>query len=293
MAVHTSLADYTAAVDAARARDASPLQDGDITTWDQTRQLLIDIVQTLFSDGIIGHSQIDDESVGVDQLIDSGPANVLPVLVAVLEGARDNNRLRYSALRDAPPIPNTETIQDIVGAMFTGGNHGGLNIAYDDPDGEINITLTGGGGNADGVINGMDWNPTTQTLTVSRSVGADISVVLTGTVGTGGTTPPSTHQRYGAYGADQTFTVADYTGGVSSMNNSMTISGATGADQYVGFWSAMPLTTIDPNNSGFGLNNIIDEFTRTRLIINSVNGYQYVSNGTYRVGLINTTWTLS
>lgn len=39
-----------------------------------------------------------------------------------------------------------EEIQDVVGAMFTGGTHTGVNINYDDAGGVINVIVTGGGG---------------------------------------------------------------------------------------------------------------------------------------------------
>lgn len=114
---------------------------------------------------------------------------------------------------------------------------------------------------------------------------------------TGSTTPPvSMHQRYGVYGADSTFTVADLTGGVSSMTDSLTLSGATGR-QWVAFWSAQQLTTIVPVGrlSGLGLQNLLNRFTETRLQVpaGGTNGYLYVSTTDFPAGAINGEWTLS
>lgn len=41
-------------------------------------------------------------------------------------------------------VPTTEAIQDTVAAMFTGGTHNGISFAYDDTDGFIDATVTGG-----------------------------------------------------------------------------------------------------------------------------------------------------
>ena len=47
---------------------------------------------------------------------------------------------------DTGAIPTTETIQDIVAAMFQTGTHSGLAFEYDDPSGKLNVTATCGGG---------------------------------------------------------------------------------------------------------------------------------------------------
>ena len=112
----------------------------------------------------------------------------------------------------------------------------------------------------------------------------------------GTSTPPvSTHQRYGAYGADTTFVATDFTGagGVGSTNNSLTLAGAT-ARVYVAFWSAMALTTINPDGRlAFGGNNLFSRFTASRLTIGGDNGYLYVSSSTFPAGVVNGAWTLS
>lgn len=38
-----------------------------------------------------------------------------------------------------------EWVQDLIAAMFTGGTHSGVTVAYDDPGGFVNLTATGGG----------------------------------------------------------------------------------------------------------------------------------------------------
>ena len=109
----------------------------------------------------------------------------------------------------------------------------------------------------------------------------------------GGTTPPvSTHQRYLAYGSDATFSVSDLTSGVSSTNNSMVVTGASGR-QYVAIWSAMALTFVS-NPTIFNNANLLDsQFdTATRLTISSVNGYLYVTTNSFPDGAINQTWTV-
>lgn len=250
------------------------------------------ITEAKLADDAVTHEKIADESVGADQLIDSGPNNILAVVRSVLEAATGNNQLPYSALRDTPTIQTADdvvtAIRTAVAAMISGGTQSGITVTYQS-DNTIDYSVSGGG-TADGVLDSAAWDESNQTLTLGRSVGNDITVVLSGTVG-GGSTPVSTHQRYGAYGTDQTFTVADFTGGVSSTTNMLTLSGATG-DNYPAFWSAMQLTRIDPGNLAFGEDNAINTFTESRLIINSVNGYQYISNSARPAGLINTTWTL-
>ena len=109
----------------------------------------------------------------------------------------------------------------------------------------------------------------------------------------GATTPTlSTHQRYGAYGADATFTASDFTSGTGSTTNTMTLSGSTDRE-YVAFWSAQQLTRIDATGrAAFGSTNQFNRFDETRLTISSVNGYQYVSDAAFPAGYINGLWTL-
>ena len=150
-------------------------------------------------------------------------------------------------------IRSDATIQDLVGDMVDGGTETGISVTY---------------------------NATTKKFSFVVS---------------GGTTPPpaiSTHQRYGAYGADSTFVVADFTGGTGATTNTMTLSGVTGT-QYVAFWSAEQLSRIDATGrTAFGDTNQIDRFTQTRLTISSVNGYQYVSDSAFPAAYINGAWTL-
>ena len=135
--------------------------------------------------------------------------------------------------------------------------------------------------------------------------GTDISVTLN-TAGnyviayTGTGTTPSTHQRYGAYqeytGSPTAFTESDFTGGVSSTSESITLSGATDASNRlfaVAFWSAEQLTFITSGNTVPTGQNIISDFgTFTRLTINSVNGYVYTDSGLLSAEQINTEWTV-
>ena len=55
---------------------------------------------------------------------------------------------------------NTEQIQDIVAAMFTGGTHNGITFAYDDTDGFIDATVTGTTppASADGAVSAFSIN---------------------------------------------------------------------------------------------------------------------------------------
>ena len=132
-----------------------------------------------------------------------------------------------------------------------------------------------------------------QVITLTRRDGMN---PITITIPSGGSAPPvSTHQRYGAYGSDSTFVATDFTGagGVGSTNNSLTLAGAT-VRSYVAFWSAMALTTINPDGRlAFGGNNLFSRFTGSRLTIGADNGYLYVSNSTFPTGVINGAWTLS
>ena len=50
MTIRANIAALTAAIDAAVARDASPLQSGDIMSWDPIRQLLLDMADTYYDD---------------------------------------------------------------------------------------------------------------------------------------------------------------------------------------------------------------------------------------------------
>ena len=125
-----------------------------------------------------------------------------------------------------------------------------------------------------------------------------LKVWMSTAVSTGSTTPPppaiSTHQRYGAYGADATFVATDFTGagGVGATTNTLTISGATGS-QYVAFWSAEALTRIDATGrAAFGSTNQFNRFIASRLTISSTNGYLYVSDAAFRAAAVNGLWTL-
>ena len=83
MTVRADLAALTAAIDAAVARDASPLQSGDIMTWDPIRQLLLDMAETYYDAGVmrgvvladdvitsamIGDDTIETANIGDDQI---------------------------------------------------------------------------------------------------------------------------------------------------------------------------------------------------------------------------------
>ena len=155
------------------------------------------------------------------------------------------------------------------------------------PTGRIPETNAG----AESVIGG---SITGQVITLTRRDGQNPITITIPTTGTS-TPPVSTHQRYGAYGADTTFVATDFTGagGVGSTNNSLTLAGAT-ARVYVAFWSAMALTTINPDGRlAFGGNNLFSRFTASRLTIGGDNGYLYVSSSTFPAGVVNGAWTLS
>ena len=73
-------------------------------------------------------------------------------LTGIAAGAEVNVQSDWNAtsgdsfIQNKPTIPNTEAIQDIVGAMVTGGTETGINVTYDDPNGRLNFVVTASGG---------------------------------------------------------------------------------------------------------------------------------------------------
>ena len=160
-----------------------------------------------------------------------------------------------SAYALATAVRTDAQIETVVGGMVDGGTETGISVTFNQTTRKLNFIVSGG------------------------------------------TTPPpaiSTHQRYGAYGADATFVATDFTGagGVGVTTNTLTISGATGS-QYVAFWSAEALTRIDATGrAAFGSTNQFNRFDASRLTISSTNGYLYVSDAAFPAGYINGLWTL-
>ena len=58
------------------------------------------------------------------------------------------NRITIDAVGGGGSGPTREQVEDWVAQMFTGGTHTGISYAYDDANGEMDSTVTGGGGNA-------------------------------------------------------------------------------------------------------------------------------------------------
>lgn len=76
--------------------------------------------------------------VEADNISFLGNTTGFPYLVAVVQ------RGEFRDLAHFADIQTTEQIQDIVAAMFTGGTHNGISFSYDDADGFIDATVTGG-----------------------------------------------------------------------------------------------------------------------------------------------------
>lgn len=83
---------------------------------------------------------------------------------------------------------NSEDVQDIAGAMFTGGTHSGISFSYNDGNGTINATVTGGGGGGSGTVtsvsvasaNGFAGTVSNPTTTPSITLSTSVSGVLKG-----------------------------------------------------------------------------------------------------------------
>ncbi len=85
-----------------------------------------------------------------------------------LVGSVQRGEFRDLAFSSA--VPTTESIQDIVAAMFTGGTHNGISFAYDDTDGFIDATVTGGVPQPGASITGFSIN-----LPATVDIGTDIN----------------------------------------------------------------------------------------------------------------------
>lgn len=59
----------------------------------------------------------------------------------LLQGQNGAYYLAYGNLTDTPSIPNTESIQDIVGAMFSGNTETRITATYQDGDGTIDLVV--------------------------------------------------------------------------------------------------------------------------------------------------------
>ena len=143
---------------------------------------------------------------------------------------------------------------------------------------------------ADGdIIVVLDVSTTTGQDGGRRLTLSELATYINGHSSNSGTPPVSSHQRYGAYGADATFSAADMQAGVGSTNNDLALTGATGS-QFLAFWSAQALTFIS-NPAIFENTNLISTtFTQSRLTIGATNGYLYVSSTALSAGAINQTW---
>ena len=335
MTIRNTVAAHRTAIDGAIARDASPVQDGDITTWDPIRTILLDIVESFLDRATMQ---------GVALPVADATGALLKARLEALAGA---NRLQASAVQGIPPayVLTSDGLWDALGPLTGAGFErtrlgstslsGNANIWHDTG---MSIPATGWGRvvftvgvlryyrivdysvlrglTANSIAGAVNTAVGAYRITLGSKVaylgrtsgnnllyGSETRVTESVTVdtlgvGTGASPPPavSTHQRYGAYGADATFTRADLTGGVSDTTGTLTLSGATGR-QYVAFWSAEQLTTIIPVGrlSGLGLSNLLPRFTESRLTIPSggTNGYLYVSTTDFPAEAINGAWTLT
>ncbi|CAA0103631.1 hypothetical protein [Zhongshania aliphaticivorans] len=62
-----------------------------------------------------------------------------------LDGEHGAYYLAYSNFTGTPTIPDTESIQDIIGGMVSGNTETGITVTYEDSDGTLDFILTDGG----------------------------------------------------------------------------------------------------------------------------------------------------
>ena len=151
-----------------------------------------------------------------------------------------------------------DAIQAEVARMLTGNTETGISVVYQPSDNTIDFLVSSGG----------------QT-----------------------TPPPSTHQRYFYWSTSATTpTEAQIKNGVGSTAEETVINTATGTNRQVFhfyIWSAEQLTTIN-NSRGLPGQNLLSQFTETRLSVDSVNGYLYAEElfpGSIGTASAPVTWT--
>ena len=199
-----------------------------------------------------------------------GPSNIQPVPALDILGRQgDTVRLAFQS-----ELRTLEQLQDAVAAMFTGGTHNGISFAYDDTDGFIDATVTGGvpqpgpsitnfSINIPATVNtGTDLNNarTVQFTTVNTSQIASMELVVTTGTNQTLTVPAadgSHSQSVTLAGIDTasagtiTFQIrAVTTGAQTIMSNSQTVTvRAVGADEqaYYGVRAGNDFATVNTN----------------------------------------------
>ena len=134
--------------------------------------------------------------VEADNISFLGNTTGFPYLVAVVQRGEFRD-LAYSA-----DLRTIEQVQDIVGAMFTDGTQNGITFAYDDTNGVINATVTGGVPQPGPSVTNFSINiPTTVTT------GANLNTTQTITFTTVQTSQIASMELVVTTGDDKTITV--------------------------------------------------------------------------------------
>lgn len=292
MAVYSTLQAYLAAIDAAIPRDASPLQDEDITEWDDIRQMLADthetlldaatmravvlaanvIVASMIAENAVTHRAIAANAVESDNLQTTGAGSVGPAVRDSMTGLAADDKPQAPDLLRAASI--TAALLDAIAARRlppdpNGGTNGRI-IALEG-DGWVIAELTG-----------AVYNAATNSYTLPTS---------------GGTPPPATHTRYAFWlpYQDTTPTVAEITAGAATTSGTVTIpaypSGVpSGQGTRLAFGQLATendLTTIEQQGSPFG--NEFSDFTK-----GTVGTYEYWISDDDRLPVTaGTTWVVS
>ena len=313
MTARTSPSNYLAAVDAVIARDASPLQSGDITHWDPIRQMLADLIETAFDAGImrgvvlannviteamlqeniVDRTNLKTNSVSSDAIIVTGAHAAGVGIRDALEALATGNRLRADRLRGELPeaqIPSvitrdTELVNFLVGLTLSTN---GLNFQRQNaPSTNISLDLRP---LVRRTIAAMLTGNTETGIVVTYQTDDDtIDFVVTPQGGV--TPPPASHTRYAFWmpAGDTTPTVADITAGTSFTGQQVVIPAfPRGATQTrLGFGqeaTEADLTVIQQVGSPFG--NEFTDYTK-----GTVGTYEYwLSNDDRLPVTAGTTW---
>ena len=178
MTVRANLAALTTAIDAAVARDASPLQSGDVTEWDPIRQLLLDMAETYYDAGTMRGIVLAANVIDGAMIQDAARDRIRDLL----EGLSGNDRMLTTALRGAArkdQLPTDtvydadlddlynmaswhngqltltrhdgasvffdviETVRDMMATFITGGTD--IGVTHDDAANTLTIAFTGTG----------------------------------------------------------------------------------------------------------------------------------------------------
>ena len=105
-------------------------------------------------------------------------------IITAIEGETGTDRLEMSAVQGEVPeaqIPSTITRNTNLADLFKNVSLSGNVLTftqYDDTTITITLPTTGGGGSDDGVISGVSYAPATRIVTITRTVGNDLTVTL-------------------------------------------------------------------------------------------------------------------